>query len=63
MTLEVLVHLLVPVGFATIPQEQQGARQVAAEVTEKTQNVGASDVPLGVQNQIEVDAAAVGRND
>ncbi len=50
MTLQVVAHLLVSVGFAAIPQEQQGASQVAAQMTEKPQNVGASDILLGVQS-------------
>ena len=59
MTLEVLAPLLVPVGLAAIPPKQPGARQVA----EEAQNVGAADVLLGVQSQIEVDATAVRRDD
>ena len=59
MTLEVLAPLLVPVGLAAIPPKQPGARQV----TEEAQNVGAADVLLGVQSQIEVDATAVRRDD
>ena len=63
MTLEVFPHLFLPVGFTPIPQKQQGTRQVTAQVTEKPQYVGASDVLLGVERQIEVDAAAMRRND
>jgi len=63
MTLEVLAPLLVPVGLAAIPPKQPGARQVAAQVAEEAQNVGAADVLLGVQSQIEVDATAVRRDD
>lgn len=46
---EVLLHLLVSVGVATIPQQQQRSRKMTPQVLQKAQHLGTADVLLGIE--------------
>ncbi len=60
MAFEIVAHLGMFVGVPSVPQQQQGAPIVSAQVTEKVQHLRPADVLLGVQGQKERDATPLG---
>lgn len=63
MAVEIVAHLGVFVGAPSVPQQQQVAPIVSAQVTEKVQHLWPADVLLGVQDQKERDPAPMRRDD
>lgn len=54
---------LVAVGLALVPQEEQMPRVVPAKLPEEVEDLGTTNVLLGVERQVGCDATTPGRHD